>query len=152
MALGPVEAELVSLLDGLFVGVARKLGASEVLGPPLLPVSGLVHTASGHHGDRSQSRAGSRRVPRRGTSHDSYRSPVRAGRRKCRPRPTPLEHVLAEHEIDTLVVVGGNFPNCPRATLVEASERDYCLVAVTDAISRVDDRALAEVAGMRSSS
>ena len=48
--------------------------------------------------------------------------------------------MLAEHEIDTLVVVGGNFPNCPRATLVEASERDYRLVAVTDAISRVDDR------------
>ena len=61
---------------------------------------------------------------------------------------TPLEEVLREHEVDTLVVVGCNFPNCPRATLVEASERDYRLVAVTDAISRVDDRALAEVAGI----
>lgn len=61
---------------------------------------------------------------------------------------TPLDDVLAEHEIDTLVVVGCNFPNCPRATLVEASERDYRLVAVSDAISRVDERALAEVAGI----
>lgn len=61
---------------------------------------------------------------------------------------TSLEEVLRGHAVDTLVVVGCNFPNCPRATLVEASERDYRLVAVTDAISRVDDRALAEVAGI----
>lgn len=61
---------------------------------------------------------------------------------------TPLEELLRDHHVDTLVVVGCNFPNCPRATLVEGSERDYRLVAVTDAISRVDDRALAEVAGI----
>jgi nicotinamidase-related amidase len=61
---------------------------------------------------------------------------------------TPLDELLREHGVDTLVVAGCNFPNCPRATLVEASERDYRLVAVTDAISGVHDRGLTEIAGI----
>jgi nicotinamidase-related amidase len=35
------------------------------------------------------------------------------------------------------VVAGCNFPNCPRATIVEGSERDYRVVVAADAISGV---------------
>jgi nicotinamidase-related amidase len=38
--------------------------------------------------------------------------------------------------VTTVVVIGCNFPNCPRATVVEASERDLRVVAVADALSR----------------
>src|SRR5262249_55525906 len=40
---------------------------------------------------------------------------------------------------------GCNFPNCPRATIVEASERDLRVVAVADAISGFSDRDVVEV-------
>jgi len=42
--------------------------------------------------------------------------------------------------VTTVVVIGCNFPNCPRATIVEASERDLRVVAVPDALSRFSDR------------
>ncbi len=52
---------------------------------------------------------------------------------------TPLDELLKSREIDTVVVVGCNFPNCPRTTIVEASERDYRVVAVADAISGISN-------------
>ena len=58
---------------------------------------------------------------------------------------TPLERHLAELGVNTIVVVGSNFPNCPRATIYEASERDLRIVAVTDAISLLDDRGIVEI-------
>lgn len=48
---------------------------------------------------------------------------------------TPLEEHLTELGVRTLVVCGCNFPNCPRTTIYEASERDYSVVLVEDATS-----------------
>jgi nicotinamidase-related amidase len=48
---------------------------------------------------------------------------------------TPLEGELRSWGVDTVVVAGCNFPNCPRGTLFGASERDFRAVAVSDAIS-----------------
>src|SRR5208282_1760206 len=55
---------------------------------------------------------------------------------------TLLERHLKELGSNTLVVCGCNFPNCPRSTIYEASERNFRIVLVTDAVSGVYDRAL----------
>lgn len=49
---------------------------------------------------------------------------------------TVLDEHLRGLAVDTLVVAGCNLPNCPRATLFDASERDYRTVLVTDAVSQ----------------
>ncbi|GAA2531007.1 cysteine hydrolase family protein [Winogradskya humida] len=61
---------------------------------------------------------------------------------------TPLHELLTSHGIDTIVFAGCNLPNCPRASLIEASERDYRLVLATDATSRTSEQGLAEVTGI----
>jgi nicotinamidase-related amidase len=48
---------------------------------------------------------------------------------------TPLEKHLKELRVSTLAFAGCNFPNCPRTSIYEASERDYRIVVVADAIS-----------------
>ena len=48
---------------------------------------------------------------------------------------TPLEAHLREQNVSTLVFCGCNFPNCPRTSIYEASERDFRVVVATDAIS-----------------
>lgn len=48
---------------------------------------------------------------------------------------TGLDDFLAERDVNTVVVCGCNFPNCPRTTVYEASERDYRVVLVPDATS-----------------
>jgi nicotinamidase-related amidase len=53
---------------------------------------------------------------------------------------TPLEQHLREQEVSTLVLCGCNFPNCPRTSIYEASERDFRVVLVRDAISGLYDR------------
>jgi nicotinamidase-related amidase len=58
---------------------------------------------------------------------------------------TRLHEHLNGLGIDTLVFCGCNFPNCPRASIYEASERDYRLVLAVDAISQIYDRGLAEL-------
>ena len=60
---------------------------------------------------------------------------------------TRLDAHLQASTITTVVVAGCNLPNCPRATLFDASERDYRTVLVTDATSqatapRLDDLGL----------
>jgi nicotinamidase-related amidase len=50
---------------------------------------------------------------------------------------TPLHGYFAQLCLNTLVVCGCNFPNCPRTTIYEASERDYKLVLVEDAVSGI---------------
>jgi nicotinamidase-related amidase len=50
---------------------------------------------------------------------------------------TPLETFLKQRKLDTLVFSGCNFPNCPRTSIYEASERDFRVVLVKDAISQL---------------
>ncbi len=58
---------------------------------------------------------------------------------------TGLEKHLQSLGIDTLVIGGCNFPNCPRTTIYQASERDFKLVFVTDATSGVYEKGLEEL-------
>ncbi len=61
---------------------------------------------------------------------------------------TRLSEHLAERAVSTVVVAGCNYPNCPRATLVDATERDLRTVAVRDAISGWTADADRELPGM----
>jgi len=61
---------------------------------------------------------------------------------------TGLEAFLDARSVDTVVVCGCNFPNCPRTTLYGASQRDFRLVFVPDATSGTDDRGIAELEGI----
>jgi len=58
---------------------------------------------------------------------------------------TPLEGFLKKRRIDSLVFCGCNFPNCPRTSLYEASERDLKLAIATDAVSGFYDQGLREL-------
>jgi nicotinamidase-related amidase len=58
---------------------------------------------------------------------------------------TALETHLRSHDVTTVVVAGCNYPNCPRATLYDASARDFRSVLISDAISRFDDRGTHEM-------
>lgn len=53
---------------------------------------------------------------------------------------TPLESHLRRLEVSSLAFCGCNFPNCPRTSIYEASERDFRIVLVEDAISGLYDR------------
>jgi nicotinamidase-related amidase len=67
---------------------------------------------------------------------------------------TPLDEHLREQGVSTLVFCGCNFPNCPRTSMYEASERDYRVVLARDAISGLYERGERELAniGVRLSS
>ena len=58
---------------------------------------------------------------------------------------TSLEAFLRERGVDTIVLAGCNFPNCPRTTIYEASERDFRIVIAADAISGAYDRGVQEL-------
>jgi nicotinamidase-related amidase len=53
---------------------------------------------------------------------------------------TPLDEQLRERKVSTLVFCGCNFPNCPRTSIYEASERDFRVVLVRDAVSGLYER------------
>ncbi len=57
---------------------------------------------------------------------------------------TRLEQHLRDMEVDTLVFAGCNFPNCPRTSMYEASERDFRVAMVSDAMSGVYERGVKE--------
>ena len=57
---------------------------------------------------------------------------------------TDLERHLRKSGSNTLVFTGCNFPNCPRTSIYEASERDFRIVLVSDAISGLYDRGVEE--------
>lgn len=57
---------------------------------------------------------------------------------------TKLEQHLRCGGSDTLVFAGCNFPNCPRTSIYEASERDFRIVLVPEAISGLYDRGIDE--------
>ena len=58
---------------------------------------------------------------------------------------TPLHDHLRSLDVDTLVFCGVNFPNCPRTSIYEASERDFRIVVATDATSGPYERGLHEL-------
>jgi nicotinamidase-related amidase len=58
---------------------------------------------------------------------------------------TPLASHLDRQGIDTLVFLGCNFPNCPRTSIYEASERDFRIVLVDDAMSGVYPKGIDEL-------
>jgi len=61
---------------------------------------------------------------------------------------TSLEQHLRAFGVTSIAFVGCNFPNCPRASIYESSERDFRIVLVTDAISGLYDRAQTEMRGI----
>jgi nicotinamidase-related amidase len=58
---------------------------------------------------------------------------------------TPLEEHLRSLKVTTVVIVGCNFPNCPRSTAYGASMRDFRVALVRDAISGIYERGLQEL-------
>ncbi|MFD3258171.1 cysteine hydrolase family protein [Paenibacillus lentus] len=61
---------------------------------------------------------------------------------------TKLDEFLRRLEVDTLVFIGCNFPNCPRTSIYEASERDYRLIMIEDAVSGTYERGLTELSNI----
>jgi nicotinamidase-related amidase len=61
---------------------------------------------------------------------------------------TALEEHLLGLQVSTLVLCGCNYPNCPRTTLYEGSERDFRLVAISDGISGLSDEGIADLRGI----
>lgn len=58
---------------------------------------------------------------------------------------TPLEHHLAKLRVTSLTIIGCNYPNCPRTTVYEASERDFRICVVEDAVSGLDEKGCQEM-------
>ena len=58
---------------------------------------------------------------------------------------TSLEDHLRRHGVSTIVFCGCNFPNCPRTSIYEASERDFRLVLAEDAISGLYEKGREEL-------
>jgi len=58
---------------------------------------------------------------------------------------TPLESHLEDLGVNTLVFSGCNFPNCPRTSIYEASERDYKIALAEDAISGLYEQGKTEL-------
>jgi nicotinamidase-related amidase len=61
---------------------------------------------------------------------------------------TPLDAHLRALGVSTLVFCGCNFPNCPRTSIYEASERDFRIVLATDAISGLYERGERELSNI----
>ncbi|TMK25060.1 MAG: cysteine hydrolase [Actinobacteria bacterium] len=61
---------------------------------------------------------------------------------------TPLEDHLRAQAVSTLVFSGCNFPNCPRTSIYEASERDFRIVLARDAVSGLYERGERELDGI----
>jgi nicotinamidase-related amidase len=61
---------------------------------------------------------------------------------------TPLEVHLRSQGISTVVFCGCNFPNCPRTSIYEASERDFRVVVADDALSGLYERGERELSGI----
>lgn len=58
---------------------------------------------------------------------------------------TPLQDHLNDLKVNTLIFTGCNFPNCPRTSVYEASERDFRIILAEDAVSGIYDRGKEEV-------
>ena len=58
---------------------------------------------------------------------------------------TLLEDHLGSLNINTVIFTGCNYPNCPRTSIYEASERDFRVVLVHDAVSQLYKRGRSEM-------
>jgi nicotinamidase-related amidase len=58
---------------------------------------------------------------------------------------TALETHLQDLGVSSLAFTGCNFPNCPRTSIYEASERDFRIVLVEDAVSGLYKRGTEEM-------
>lgn len=58
---------------------------------------------------------------------------------------TDLENFLKDQGVDSLLFMGNNFPNCPRTSIYEASERDFKVGLATDAMSRIYEQGIEEL-------
>lgn len=58
---------------------------------------------------------------------------------------TPLDSYLRSENVDTIVFAGCNFPNCPRTSVYQASERDYRIALADDAVSGLYERGANEL-------
>jgi nicotinamidase-related amidase len=61
---------------------------------------------------------------------------------------TSLGEFLREKGINTLAFTGCNFPNCPRTSIYQASERDFRIIVVKDAISGIYGKGVEELANI----
>ena len=61
---------------------------------------------------------------------------------------TRLEDYLRAQDVSTVVFCGCNFPNCPRTSIYEASERDFRVVVARDAVSGLYERGEQELANI----
>jgi len=61
---------------------------------------------------------------------------------------TTLGEFLGEKGINTLAFTGCNFPNCPRTSIYQASERDFKIVVIKDAISGIYGKGLKELTNL----
>ena len=61
---------------------------------------------------------------------------------------TTLGEFLGEKGINTLAFTGCNFPNCPRTSIYQASERDFRIVVVKDAIAGIYGKGVDELANI----
>ena len=80
--------------------------------------------------------------PRRQRGPPPLQAPLGAPSSARRSKPT------CGHGVDTLVFAGCNFPNCPRTSVYEASERDFRIALVDDAVSGLYDRAVDKLRGI----
>jgi len=58
---------------------------------------------------------------------------------------TPLDDYLREKGVSTLVFCGCNYPNCPRTSIYQASERDYRITVAVDALSGIQAKDIDEL-------
>ncbi|SEO15287.1 Nicotinamidase-related amidase [bacterium A37T11] len=58
---------------------------------------------------------------------------------------TALHELLGQLNVDSILIAGCNFPNCPRTSIYEASERDFRIGIVKGTISGMYDRGLNEL-------
>lgn len=61
---------------------------------------------------------------------------------------TSLERHLRGMGVSSVVVCGCNYPNCPRTSIYQASERDFRVAAVVDAMSGMQPADLAGLAAI----
>lgn len=61
---------------------------------------------------------------------------------------TTLEAHLRSQGVSTVIFCGCNFPNCPRTSVYEASERDFRVVVASDALSGLYERGQSELSAI----